>query len=148
MHASITFVLSLSLGKDSNSYQPGARQLLSGQGIYITAVTEQACSDNILSTSRQQEANPHQKRTSTNKRHPTPQPAYSNSNPRCTCRQDSTLVEFELSSLTPTSLFISLAVVIPKFGSSMHDAKARMHRSELGSLLAVGPEEGYSTQKH
>ena len=39
------------------------------------------------------------------------------------------------------------AVMIPKFGSSMHDAKAHVHQSELGSLLAVGPEEGYSTQK-
>ena len=36
-------------------------------------------------------------------------------------------------------------VVIPKFRSSMHDAKARVHQSELGSLLVVGPEEGYST---
>ena len=29
----------------------------------------------------------------------------------------------------------------------MHDARACVHRSELGSLLAVGPEEGCSTRK-
>ena len=40
-----------------------------------------------------------------------------------------------------------MSVTIPKFGSSMHDAKARVHRLELGSLLAVGPEEEYTTRK-
>ena len=40
-----------------------------------------------------------------------------------------------------------MCVVILKFGSSMHDAKARVHRLEVGSLLVVGSKEGNSTRK-
>ena len=48
---------------------------------------------------------------------------------------------------TDGSACASTTVVTLKFGSSMHDARAQVHRSELGSLLAVGPEEGNSTRK-
>ena len=39
-------------------------------------------------------------------------------------------------------------VEIPVFGSSMHDAKARVHRLESGSLLATLSEKEDLTQKH
>ena len=39
-------------------------------------------------------------------------------------------------------------VVIPVFGSSLHDAKAVMHRSESGSLLAGVSEKEDLTRKH
>ena len=43
---------------------------------------------------------------------------------------------------------VIIAVVIPMFGSSMHAAKARVHRSELGSLLAGVSEKEDLTRKH
>ena len=43
--------------------------------------------------------------------------------------------------------YAKLSVVILKIRSSMHNAKARVHRLEVGSLLAGGSEEGNSTWK-
>ena len=40
------------------------------------------------------------------------------------------------------------SVVIPMFGSFMHDAKAHVHRSKSGSLLAVVSEKEDLTRKH
>ena len=39
-------------------------------------------------------------------------------------------------------------VAIPGFGSSMHDAKARVHRSESGSLLAGASEKEDLARKY
>ena len=44
--------------------------------------------------------------------------------------------------------FLLISVVILKFGSSKHDTKAYIHRSEIGSLYAARFEEGNSTQKY
>ena len=60
------------------------------------------------------------------------------------CKRRARKPKQKLESSIPSRV---ATVVIPKFESSMHDARARVHRSELGSLLAVGPKEGYSTPK-